>query len=165
MKRPEGQEELEQTAARGMLEGALQMLGSLEAVEQLLCERREEEAVRTVNNSVGAKRKLLGAETTTWKFEEPAKMVPRVLWWTLKDLDFERVRMEEVQLVDDLSETFGMDGVCEATFDFVSDATSDVNAVDEGNESGILARVFEDDAYLAEFWRTKMTSKVTSCGC
>ncbi|RHY24376.1 hypothetical protein DYB32_008968 [Aphanomyces invadans] len=51
MKRPEGQTELERIATRGMLEGALQTLGSLEAVEQLLRERREEEAARKADEA------------------------------------------------------------------------------------------------------------------
>ncbi|RHY25218.1 hypothetical protein DYB32_008459 [Aphanomyces invadans] len=51
MKRPEGQAELERIAARGMLEGALQTKGSLEAVEQLLRERREEEAARKADEA------------------------------------------------------------------------------------------------------------------
>ncbi|ETW03792.1 hypothetical protein H310_05158 [Aphanomyces invadans] len=58
--------------------------------------------------------------------------------------------MDEVQFVDDSGEAFGMGGVGEATFDYVCDATNDVNVVDEADEAGIPARVLEANAYLAE---------------
>ncbi|RHY26751.1 hypothetical protein DYB32_007324 [Aphanomyces invadans] len=140
MKRPDDQAELERIAARGMLEGALQTLGLLEAVEQLLRERREEEAVRKAEEAERAVQEeqhrlrevesaalvqsaeMPGATTTTWKFEEPATMVPHEHFW--KPLDY------------------------------VCDATSDVNVVDEADEAGIPEREFEANAKLAEFGRT-----------
>ncbi|RHY23371.1 hypothetical protein DYB32_009220 [Aphanomyces invadans] len=120
MKRPEGQAELVRIAVRGMLEGALQTLGSLEAVEQLLRERREEDAARKADEAERAAQE-------------------------------EQLRMDEVQFVDDSGEAFRMGGVGEATFEYVSDATSDVSVVDEAVKP---ARVFEANAYLAEFGRT-----------
>ncbi|RHY27718.1 hypothetical protein DYB32_006579 [Aphanomyces invadans] len=94
------------------------------------------------------------AATTTWNFEEPAAIVPRENFWTLEDLEFARVRMDEVQFVDHSGEEFGMGGVGEATFEYVSDATSDVSVVDEADEAVKPARVFEANAYLTEFGRT-----------
>ncbi|RHY32796.1 hypothetical protein DYB32_002237 [Aphanomyces invadans] len=172
MKRPLRQAELEQIEARGMLEGALQTLGSLEAVEQSLRERREGEAARKVDEveraaqekqrrlhevkaaALAQSAELPGAGTTTWKLEVPATMVPREHVWTLEDLDFARVRMDEVPFVDALDEEFEMGGVGEATFEYVCDAASGVNVVDEADEAGMPARVFEANACLAEFGRT-----------
>ncbi|ETV91543.1 hypothetical protein H310_13925 [Aphanomyces invadans] len=135
MKRLEGQAELKQIAARGKFEGALQTLGSLEAVEQLLSERRDEEAAQKAE-----------------ELEEPATVVPREHFWTSEDLDFARVRTDEVPFVD--GEAFGIVGVGEATFEYVCNAASDVNVDDEADDAGIPLRVFEANAYLAEFGRT-----------
>ncbi|ETV90047.1 hypothetical protein H310_15120 [Aphanomyces invadans] len=81
-------------------------------------------------------------------------MVPREHFWTLVDLDFARVRMEEVQFVDASDEAFGMAGLGEATFEYVCDITSYVNIVDEADEAGMPARMFEANACLAKFGRT-----------
>ncbi|ETW00302.1 hypothetical protein H310_07675 [Aphanomyces invadans] len=123
MKRPEGQAELERIVAQGMLEGALQTLRSLEAVEQLLRERREEEAARKLNRrSRLLKKRSVDSAKLKQQHGRKVRNCP-VLWRrreSLKSLDD-----------DDSSEAFGMGGVGEATFDCMCDSTSDADVVDD----------------------------------
>ncbi|ETV94921.1 hypothetical protein H310_11567 [Aphanomyces invadans] len=164
MKRPEGQAELKRIAARGMLETALQTLGSLEAVEQLLRERRKEEAARKADEAERAaqeeQRRLREVKAAAQAQIGSARDDGAA--GTLEHLDFARVRMDEVRFVDASDEVLGMGGVSEATVECVCDATSDVNVVDE---AGMPARVFEANACLAKLDEPMTTSSATSCGC
>ncbi|RHY30516.1 hypothetical protein DYB32_004250 [Aphanomyces invadans] len=149
MKRPEGQAELKRIAARGMLETALQTLGSLEAVEQLLRERRKEEAARKADE----------AERAAQEEQRRLREVKAAAQAQSAEMP---VRMDEVRFVDASDEVLGMGGVSEATVECVCDATSDVNVVDE---AGMPARVFEANACLAKLDEPMTTSSATSCGC
>ncbi|ETW06109.1 hypothetical protein H310_03702, partial [Aphanomyces invadans] len=66
------------------------------AVQEEQHRLREVESAALVQSA-----EMPGATTTTWKFEEPATMVPHEHFWKLEDLDFAQVRTDEVQFVDD----------------------------------------------------------------